>query len=413
MMGGVSIPASGVSAAALIVLGVSIIAGAAVPAAAQTSGTIGTTVEFNDNVFDLPAGVTYANGRGDRIYELAGALDVRQKLGDVDLHIDANAQYQKYDANSAFDNFNYMLRAKMKRAPDQRAGFDITLESDRRLSSFANLFTIQRNIQQFTDADARVFVPVTGEISMVAKGDFRAASNSSQLFQVNDFRRYGGGAGLAWYSPLGNILELTVDYDVAKGTAPRLVTIGGVSSDQRTDLTDISGEMLLQYAISPLSSIRADVAYVHRRDHTALAHDRDGPFGEISFDYRPRASFVLIARAGRRQETLDSLYIDSLRDNYAGLEARIRVLGRLDINASILAEWRRYFADPVIAAAIPDHSETDGQLTLGGQYPISDRFTLGGQYIHYFRNSSLASANYSANVFDLTLSMRFGAEPTN
>ncbi len=375
---------------------------------ADASGSVGAGVRLDDNIFRQPAGLPVGSARSDQVYSAIAHGDATFTPDNFDVTLSGDASVSRYAKNSNLDNFSYQVSADVERQPDAVIGMTLTALSRRQLSSFADNATRTRNIQQYTNLGFRVTAPFAGDFRVVAQPLFASNINQAQIFKSSDYRRYGGAGGVGYFSPLGNSVSLTVTHEQTDGLSSRFVTINGAASDQRINLADTSIDASVIYLLSPLTTITAKASYLFRTDRTVLRHNLNGPIGELSVDYHPRESFRVTGTIGRRLETQDSLFVDSVRDIYAQAAARARVIDRVDVDVLASFNARTFVGDTSGLITSVPRKDRLYRIEAGLAYLVLNHVSLGVRGAHEGRNSDLALADYSANTVEVTARYLFG-----
>lgn len=390
------------------------------PAAhAEVTGSVSTALRYDDNVFalpadDLPSGLV----RSDTVVTGNAEMDAVFKPGGYALDLAAGASFEGYARNSAYNNFGYAVQLTATAPTDRPITIGGQIAARRALSNFASLGLPVRDVQTLVDLDPEVVVKVAGEFVVTASPVYTRSTNTAPLFSAYSYERYGARLGIGWHTPLGNRIDLTWSERETHGLGDRLIQLGDSVVNQPTNLLDRSVDLRLGYQITPITSINATASYVWRHDRTALAHTFSAPFGEVGMKFAPSERLLVTANLGWRLETVDSLFVDSVRTAYGNVTAtmllgeRWRLSGRLDYNR------RKFEADQlalVNSYSLGQFDRADhfyrGEAAL--TYGISSRFAVAANFARETRNSTYHFANFRENIAQLALIYSFGAHPEN
>lgn len=380
-------------------------------ARAEYLATAGVTYRHEDNLFRTNRRVSDVIGlpRSDNVYGVNGQLDVVFHPRDFNVSLGATAGQDWYDRNSQLDNFYYGAELNVQRAPGATIGFNLNARTDRRLSSFADLRSRIRNVQTLHRISNETTVPIAADLRLVLQPDYIESQNSNDIIKVNDFRQYGGGVGLGYYSPLGNSIAVTISRRWTDGLEDRPVLVPGVGPiNSKIDLVDTALNLRVRYALSVLTSISTDLSYVDRKDQSILGRDYKGPAGSVTLDYRPRETLSLTATAGRRLDAQSYLFVDSIRTDFIDVNTRAIVADRTRVDIGGTYFRRRYNFDPTFSPTLIDRRDNTLRLTAALGYRVFDRVDLGVSGAYERRRTNFPDENYSARVVQLSASVEFG-----
>lgn len=388
------------------------------PAAhAEVTGSVSTALRYDDNVFALPADDQPAGlNRSDTVYTGNAELDAVFKPAGYTLDLAAGASYEGYARNSGYNNLGYAIQLTSTAPTDRTVAVGGDLTARRQLSNFASLGLPIRDVQTLVDLEPQVAVKLAGELVVTAIPVYTRSTNTAALFSAYSYERYGGSLGLGWHTPLGNRIDLTFTDRETRGLGDRLIQIGDSVVNQPTNLRDRSIDLRLHYQITPITSVNATASYVWRHDRTALAHTFSAPFGEAGVRFEPSERLKIGANFGWRMETVDELFVDSVRTAYANVTATMllgehwRLSGRFDYNR------RKFEADQLAlvnsySLGLADRSDHFYRSEAALTYGLSSRFAVAANFAHETRSSTYHFANFRENIAQISLIYSFGAHP--
>jgi hypothetical protein len=388
----------------------------ALPAAAraEVAGAVTSALRYDDNVFALPTGDTVPGlTRKDEVS--ANTADIDATLNPIGYKIDleGNVDYEAYFKNTAYNNVGYSVQATSNPATDLRFSIGGSLTARQSLSSFASLGEPVRNAQNLVNLEPYLSYQLGGEIALVAAPVYDRSSNSSSLFDAYNYQRYGGSVGLGWHTPLGNRIDLTVGERWTKGLGDRFIDIGIAVIDQPTDLRDRSIDLKVNYQLTPVTSINVTASYIWRHDYTVLAHNFAAPFGEAGIKIEPATGAKIVASVGWRLETLDELFIDSVRTYFADITGSVKLSGRLRLLGRFDYYRRRFEADSVAivdgySLDVVDRVEHYYRGEVGLTYALTRRYALSANIAHESRSSTYYYSVFHENIAQLSLTYVFG-----
>lgn len=388
------------------------------PAAhAEVTGSVSTALRYDDNVFALPADDQPSGlHRSDTVYTGNAELDAVFKPGGYSLDLAAGASYEGYARNTTYNNFGYAVQLTSTPPTDRAVAVGGHFLARRQLSSFASLGLPVRDVQTLVDVAPELVVKLAGELVVTAMPVYTRSTNTAALFDAYSYERYGGSLGLGWHTPLGNRIDLTFTDRETRGLGDRLIQLGESVVNQPTNLRDRSVDLRLRYQITPITSVNATASYVWRRDRTVLAHTFSAPFGEVGAKFEPSERLRITANIGWRLETVDELFVDSVRTTYASvagtmlLGERWRLSGRFDYNR------RKFQADQLAlvnsySLGLADRSDHFYRSEAALTYGLSSRFAIAANFAHESRDSTYHFASFRENIAQIALIYSFGAHP--
>lgn len=389
---------------------ISVVAFAAGSAHAEADFRINSGYRHESNLFRQSKTLPLAPGerRSDDVFSLGGTATANVSPGNFDAVLQLDAGHEWYHRNPDLNNFNYMAQVGVTRETGGIVGLRVDGLSQRSLSSYADIRTRVRNVQDLQRVRGEFTLPITPDIRLVATPEYTQSQNSASFIKLNDFRQYGTGVGLGWYSPIGNSVAVVVSRSYTDGLNDRQVTLAnGTTANARIDLVDTGVSVRLRYAPSILTSIEANVGVVHRNDRSILNNNYTGPSGEIILRYEPRASLKFSLTAGRRLEAQSYIFVDSVRSDYVSAAVTAQVLDRLTLNGRMDVGNRQFRYDP-IAQIVDGRRERTFRLTGAADYRVLDRVMLGGRVGYDQRRSNLLFGDYKAVTVAATASVAFG-----
>ncbi|WP_168377374.1 hypothetical protein [Sphingomonas sp. Leaf343] len=314
-----------------------------------------------------------------------------------------------YERNSRLDNIRYTGRLNVTRESGGIVGFRLTGLATRSLTSFSDLRTPIRNIQNIYQADAEVTYPVTPDIRLVATPEFLQNKNSDALVSGNDFRRYGTGIGIGYYNAIGNSIALTLSRRQTDGLKARTLTAGDGSSRRADiDLADTSVDLRLRYSPSPITAVNGVISYLSRNDRSVIGSDYSGPSGYMRFDYRPRDTLTIMGEVGRRLELQSFLVVDAVRADYGNTEVRLGYSDHLFLILTGEIYHRRFRFDPTFTGQVASRNDRNYLGAFAIEYSPRDRVMLRARYAHEFRKSDAAFGGFNSDTVQLSAIVRLG-----
>lgn len=348
--------------------------------------------------------------RADNVYSLGGTVTADASPGNFDTVLQLDAGHEWYDRNPNLNNFNYTAQVGVTRETGGIVGLRLDALSQRSLSSYADVRTRVRNVQDLQRVTGEFTLPITPEFRLVANPEYTQSQNSASFIKVNDFRQYGVGVGVGWFSPIGNSVAVTVSRRYTDGLNDRFVPISDTSTvTSRIDLVDTGVAVRLRYAPSILTMIEANVGIIRRDDRSILNNDYTGPSGEVVLRYEPRASLKFSLTTGRRLEAQSYVFVDSVRSDYAAAAVTAQVLDRLTLNGRVDVGNRLFRYDPLAQTIlVQNRKERTFRLNGAADYRLFDRVMLGGRVGYDQRRSNIEFGDYKAMTIAATVSVAFG-----
>jgi hypothetical protein len=382
----------------------------AMPANAEIQVEAGGGYRYEDNLFRLPSGASTIPGvqKSDRIASVQGQVDADFHPGDFDGTLTATAAHDWYARNSLLNNFNYSLGVNVQRKPGATVGLSLNVESDRRLSSFSDITSRIRNIQSVQRFDGQVTFPITADLRVVALPQFYRSTNSSSQINLNDYNQYGGGAGIGYYSSIGNSIAITVSRRHTDGLRDRFAVVNGAIENANIDLDDTSVDLRVTYRPGAFTQIDGVISYINRNDKSILNNDYHGPSGHVSVTFAPRSTLRATAEVGRNLDTQSYLFVDSVRSDYVTGSIDAIILDNLQAGVRADYQHRRFAYDPLLALGAGNRIENITRFTASLSWLAFDRLRLGVNGYHEHRSANYLFGNYSANAVQATATIVFG-----
>ena len=380
--------------------------------AAEVTAQGGVKLQYDSNLFRINEdAVTPGSSRDER--SVLATAGLATELGDEEFggSLEGNLFRQWFDKNGYLDFTGYSLAGDVRKdGPTLQIALDA--KRDRRLSSFSDIRTTERNLQTLTR--------INGDVSLTAFGDWRLLTgasltrsvNSAALVKSSDYRQIGARVGIGYYSPLGNIFALRFTHSDGRGLNSSTILVDGVERLYRQNFTENGGEVLVQYAPSVASSLTARIGYVDRQDDSVFDNDYSGIVARFTADWRPRDTIRVTFDAGRRLDTESLIYADAVKVTYAGITAQGDISPDLTATAGFQYTRQRFSYDIQAPVPLQERTENLKILSAGLSYQPAQRFGLSLEGSREMRSSNLDSFGYDANVVRLTGLVKFGPGAT-
>lgn len=382
----------------------------ATPSQAEVQILAGGGVRHETNLFRLSRDASDRLGlrRSDTIGLAQASLNAVFHPSNFDAQIRLRAGKDWYVRNSNLDNFNYQAELGLTRQTNGTFGFDLQARTDRRLTSFGDIRSRLRNIQKFYRITNSTSYAITPDIRIVLDPAYTQNENSAASLRSSDYRQYGAGVGLGYFSPMGNSVAVTVTRRYTKGLRRRPILLAGGIVDSRIDVVDNSVDLKLRYDPSIFTSVIGQLSYVKRNDQSVLDNDYHGPSGSITLIYKPRDSLRMRLTAGRRLDSQSYLFIDSVRNDYIDFNVDMKIYGGAVANLG--AEYyRRSFDFNPVGGIAGKRVENNFRVTAGIGYLAFKRLDLGASIAQELRSTNIPDGDYGATIFQATANVAFGS----
>jgi hypothetical protein len=369
----------------------------------------GSKFQYESNLFRQPtdASVPGARPKSDRLYSALAGLSLTSENETLDAALSASASRTWFDRNGDLDFTGYTLKGHVKK---DWTAIHLTLEGqqDRRLSSFSDIRTSNRNVQTLTLLRGEVGAAVAGDWRVLLGAALTRSVNSASLVETSDYRRVGLKAGFGYYSPVGNAIALQFTHANGRGLNPQTITVDAMPVFYRQDYTENGVELALLYMPSVATALQLQLGYVDRQDRSAFDNDFSGIIGQASFNWNPRDTLRFTLNAGRRLETESFIYSDSVRVKYAGLAAEGDIDPRITVKAGFQYTEQRYAYDIQVPTPLQQRTEKLKILSGGIDYRPGDRFRLTVEASREMRSANQPGYDYDANVARVTARISIG-----
>lgn len=386
-------------------------------ASAEVTGAAVGTLRYDNNVFALPADdQPLGVNRSDVSYSGTFDLDAAFHPAGYSLDLEANVAYEGFARNSGYNNLGYALALTANPDYTQKLALAGTLGARQSLSNFAALGLPVRNLQTLVTLEPVASLRTAGELVVVAAPVYDRSTNTASLFTAYNYERYGVSAGIGWHTPLNNRIDLTFGERWTRGLDARLVGTGTTVINAPIGLRDDRVDLAINYQITPVTSVSATATYIWRHDSTPLGHDFSAPFGDVGFRFHPAPGTRLIANIGWRLETLDQIFVDSVRTQYADVTGSVHLADRWRVYGKFNYYRRRFEADRLAivngySLNAVDRIEHSYHYEIGASYALNTHLAANVNLAHEIRNSRYYYSNYHENIAQLALIYVFGAHP--
>ena len=345
---------------------------------------------------------------------LLGGID--QRFGRQRLTVDGSLQNNRYSTNSDLNYRSHSIRAALNWQTVGNVSGVLSAKSDRSLADFnigsgldPSVVIRQKNVETTDEYQAIARLGVATRYTVEGGWTHRKRS-----FTVPDYSRFvysQDTASLGLYAtPAGNV-RLGLVGRHTKGNNPRYpiaflgtdpTTGQGVYIYAPNDYTRDDIDFTTRWSTGGSSTLNTRITRSRTKNSLDLLRDFSGTTGAIGWDWRPTGKLQFNLQYSRdtgqesvvRAAELNRVYTTwQVGGSYA-------MTGKLSLNAKASSNRARRTSD---SGTTPADALDDSKLyNLGVRWAISRGFSLGCQYDHVSRDSSVPQYVYSASSYGCT-----------
>ncbi len=342
---------------------------------------------------------------------LMGGIDT--KLGRQHLTLDGSLQNNRYSTNSELNNRSYSLKSALNWQTVGDLSGVLSAKSDRSLADF-NIGSgvdpiLKKNIQREDEYQATVRLGVATRYTLEAGWSHHSRDFSAAEYDRFDFKQDTSSLGI-YATPAGNVKLGLVGrhtkgqnprYPVGLAFDPETATIVVVSAPNDYSRNDI--DFTTNWDTGGRSTLNTRISRSKTKNSLDdRLRDFSGTTGAVGWNWQPTAKLQLNLQYARdtgqesviRTADLNRVYTTwQLGSSYA-------LTSKISLNAK--ASRNRATRASTAGAAVADALDDFKTYGLGMRWAISRGFSLGCQYDHASRNSSIAQYVYSASSYGCT-----------
>jgi len=343
----------------------------------------------------------------------AGVLGgVDHRVGRQHLKLDGSLQDNRYATNSSLNNHSYSVRGALDWQTVGDLSGTLSAKSDRSLADFnigsgvAPIF--RKNTESNDEYQAIARLGVGTRYSVEAGWDYRRRDFSAQEYDIFAFHQNTASLGL-YATPAGNVTLGLVGRHT-RGQNPRYPV--GVAIDPNTlkpvvvttpnDLTRDDVDFPTHWSTGGSRSLDTRISRSRTRNSLAILTNFGGTTGAIGWNWQATSKLLLNLQYSRdtgqesqvRAADVNRLYTTwQMGGSYA-------LTGKLSLNASASANRSNRSRDSGVN--VFDTFENNQFYNIGLRWAYSRSFSLGCQYDHASRDSSVPQYVYSAGSYGCT-----------
>lgn len=378
-----------------------------------------------DDTTPFYIGGSLGAARVSNVYRQAGATNddtvtsvgllggVDQKLGRQHLTLDGSLQNNRYSTNSDLNNRSYSLRSALNWETVGNLSGVLSGKSDRSLADF-NIGSgvdpiIKKNIEREDEYQALVRLGVATRYSLEAGWSHRRREFSASEYDRFNFRQNTGSLGL-YATPAGNV-RLGLVARRTKGQNPRFPV--GLAFDPSTsqfvvlsapnDYTRDDIDFTTRWSTGGHSTLNTRIS---RSKTSNSLNDRlrdfSGTTGAIAWNWQPTAKLqfnLQYARDTGQESVISTADLNRVYTSWQ-LGGSYALTGKINLSAK--ASRNRATRASTAGATVVDALDDFKTYNLGLRWAFTRGISLGCQYDHASRNSSVAQYVYSASSYGCT-----------
>jgi hypothetical protein len=376
--------------------------------AANGSLSANASTQYDDNIFRVQNSVRkqLPHNGADIITTIGASGNGSAEVGSVKLNAQADVLQTNYVHNNGLASLAYDLNFD-SRYEAEHGDANVTFTQSRKASSFDETVVGSNNLQTLSSANIQVSRDIIGDIRGVAGVVLSRYRNSSSALAAADYDERDANAGIAYYSPAGNILALEGHFVSSRGLHDRSYVIGDTAIAYRTDYAEQSVDLRTQWQPSPIWKLEGMVGYGFHHDRSGLQGDQNGPIGKAKVTWSPRESLHVIVSGERSFRSASDLFANGVQYTQVGGAARADLTDHVNFNLGLNYAQTHYLYDvqaPNIFALTRTDRLTIASTKLG--YKLGFGLDLSASYAHLVRDSTLTAFRFNDNVAQITLSKK-------
>lgn len=369
-------------------------------------------------------GATLGMTHVSNLYRTAGAVDsdrvtsaglmggLDQQIGRQHLTADASLQDNRYANNSSLNNLSYSLHSGLDWQSIGHLSGSFNASSSRSLADYnvgtgiTQIFTknIQRNDEYSALARLGATARYTVEAGITRKTqDFSAIQYASLVYRQN-------ASSLGVYATPGGNLRLGLVARHTEGqnptypvglvfnpSIPGIEVVFAPNDYRRNDL-----DLTLGWNTGGASSLNARISATRTTNSLSQLSDFSGTTGSLGWTWQALSKLQLsiqLARDTGQEIQMSTADVNRVYTSWQ-LGAQYAMTAKLSMNAS-LGNYRST-STAIASAPQADYYQLDRSQSLGLRWAYSRSFSVGCQYNHSSRDSSVPQYVYTASSFGCT-----------
>lgn len=383
-------------------------------ARADTSGTITLQAAQDSNVFRRGQGTGLAVGacRSDQSVQAQGQLnhafgDPLASAGIAPANwsgtFSGTLSDTRYRCNTALNNTAGNARLQLATPAFGAVFFTFNPAISRQQTSLEFVGSTGINSQFLGQMSASAGLHITPDLALVVSPGFTYSRNSSRILGAQNYDKYGYQAGISYTSGLGNSVSILAKINKTRGPHAIIAAVGTDQFDVRTNYRERGVNLGVNYAISPLTHIYADLGYLKWTDlrnipaATASYPKSYGGFvGSLRATYQPDAQTSFELSASRQFASLDLLFVSGIvfDDFYVNLKKKLS--SRISSSVKFDLVRQRFIQNPSANQNQSDHNKVFN-LSAEVNYSLRENLQVNFTYSHQNRLSGGQLNPFSEN----------------
>lgn len=336
---------------------------------------------------------------------LLGGID--QKYGRQHLTIDGSLQNNRYSENRDLDNRSHSLRGALNWETVGNLSGVLSAKSDRSLADF-NIGSgvdpiTKKNIEREDQYQALVRLGVATRYTLEGGLTHRRRDFTASEYDRFDFRQNAASLGLH-ATPAGN-LRLGLTARRTKGMNPHYPV--GLTTEQN-DYTRDDFDFTTRWSTGGHSTLSTRVSRSKTENSLSTRlRDFSGTTGSIGWNWQPTAKLqfnLQYARDTGQESVISAADLNRVYTSWQ-LGTGYALTSKISLNAR--ASRNRATRSSTAGTAVSDALDDFKTYNLGLRWAFTRGSSLGCQYDHASRNSSVAQYVYSASSYGCTTQVLF------
>jgi hypothetical protein len=330
---------------------------------------------------------------------------VNERLGRQHLTLDGSLQDNRYSNNSGLNNASYSLAGALNWQTVANLSGVLSAKSTRALADF-NIGggvepIFRKNTERNDEYGALARLGVATRYTLEGGWTYRKRDFSAVEYDRFDYSQNTGSLGI-YGTPAGNVrLGLVARH--TKGQYPRYpITEQPVVVEAPNDYTRNDIDFTTNWSTGGSSTLNTRLSRSRVKNSLSTLRDFSGTTGAIGWDWRPTAKLQFTMQYARDtgSETMARAIDLNRVYTYWQLTGNYAMTAKLSLNASASRGRSSRAIDP--NNPTPDTFDSDKTYGLGVRWAISRGLSLGCQYNHASRDSSVPQYIYSASSYGCT-----------
>lgn len=320
----------------------------------------------------------------------------------------------RYRCNSALDNTGGSATWQLASPAFGPFAFSLNPSLARQQTSLEFIGTTGVNSQFLGQLNARAGLYLVPDVALIVEPKYVYSRNSSKILSAQDYDKYGGQAGIAYLSGLGNSISILAKYNKARGPYQSFADYESQSFDIRTNYREKGVDLYVNYSISALTRFNLDLGYLYWKDLRSFPTAISGSekkygrlVGNFRANYQPGNGTDLELSALRQFSSLDLLLTNGIIVDDFYFKIHKRVTKKLSASLKLQHSHQHFLYNIISSTNLPGSNKISS-INTNLHYNFNDNLQIDLNYSHQSRLSGGLLNPFSENSVGVQLAYKFG-----